>query len=145
MLVMFLPIQDANGVCLAGFETVFVLIRSILNLSLTYTQTALSVHYFILAMAMYPEVQKKAQSQLDRVLVDGRLPELSDRPSLPWVDAIIKETLRWSSMTPVSLAHSTSSHDMLQDKYFIPEGTIVMANVWWAPIRNLCDTLIKIP
>jgi Cytochrome P450 len=45
---------------------------------------------FFLAIVCYPEVQKKAQAGIDQVL-NGRLPEHSDFPSLPYLSALIKE------------------------------------------------------
>ena len=45
-------------------------------------------------MVCYPEVQKKAQAELDKVL-NGRLPEHSDFPSLPYLSALIKEVHRY--------------------------------------------------
>jgi cytochrome P450 len=53
-----------------------------------------------MAMALYPEVQKKAQADLDRVLV-GRLPEYNDRPNLPYINALIKESARWQLVSPL--------------------------------------------
>lgn len=52
-------------------------------------------------MAKYPDVQKKAQSELDTVVGPQKLPEFSDRPSLPYVNAIVKETMRWQSVLPL--------------------------------------------
>jgi cytochrome P450 len=53
-----------------------------------------------MAMALYPDVQKKAQAELDRVL-GGRLPEFNDRPNLPYINAMIKESGRWQPVTPL--------------------------------------------
>jgi hypothetical protein len=44
-------------------------------------------------MVCYPEVQKKAQEELDQVL-NGRLPEHSDIESLPYFSALVKEVYR---------------------------------------------------
>ena len=44
-------------------------------------------------MVCYPEVQKKAQAELDKVL-NGRLPEHSDFSSLPYLSALVKEVYR---------------------------------------------------
>ena len=49
---------------------------------------------FILAMVCYPEVQAKAQEEIDRVLGAGHLPKFADEPSLPYVAAVVKEVLR---------------------------------------------------
>jgi cytochrome P450 len=53
-----------------------------------------------MAMALYPEAQKKAQAELDHVL-GGRLPEFNDRPNLPYIEAMIKESQRWQPVTPL--------------------------------------------
>ena len=52
---------------------------------------------FILAMICYPEVQAKAQEEIDRVLGAGHLPNFADEPSLPYVAAVAKEVLRRAS------------------------------------------------
>ena len=46
-------------------------------------------------MSLYPEVQKRAQEEIDRVVGKDRLPEFKDRDSLPYVAALIDECLRW--------------------------------------------------
>ena len=48
-------------------------------------------------MVCYPEVQKEAQAELDKVL-NGRLPEHSDFPSLPYLSAVIKEVYRYATV-----------------------------------------------
>ena len=48
-------------------------------------------------MMMNPDAQRKAQQEIDRVVGNGRLPEFSDRADLPFVDCILKETLRYGS------------------------------------------------
>lgn len=52
-------------------------------------------------MQLYPEVQRKAQEELDRVVGTDRLPRLADRPNLPYIEAIIKEVLRWNPVSPL--------------------------------------------
>ena len=47
-------------------------------------------------MVCYPEVQKEAQAELDKVL-NGRLPEHSDFPSLPYLSALVKEVFRYTA------------------------------------------------
>ncbi|PPQ73993.1 hypothetical protein CVT24_012482 [Panaeolus cyanescens] len=91
--------------------------------------TVSTVQTFFLAMAMYPEVARKAQVELDSVVGHGRLPDFSDRSSLPYVNAIVKECLRWKLVTNLALAHALSEDDEYNG-YFIPKGTIVMGNAW---------------
>ncbi|EKM77725.1 hypothetical protein AGABI1DRAFT_61296 [Agaricus bisporus var. burnettii JB137-S8] len=83
---------------------------------------------FFMAMVLYPEVQRKAQAKVDRVL-DGRLPELADCSSLPYVNAMVKETLRWQPVSPMSIPHATTDADKYNG-YYIPKGTIVIGNAW---------------
>ena len=84
-------------------------------------------------MSLYPEVQKKAQAQLDAVVGPNRLPEFADRARLPYIDAIVKEILRWHPVGPMGFAH-VSTEDDEYNGYFIPSGSIVMVNVWCVPL-----------
>lgn len=45
-------------------------------------------------MLLYPEVQKKARQELDRIVGKGRLPEFADKASLPYISAVVMEVLR---------------------------------------------------
>ena len=54
----------------------------------------------LLALLVYPEVQRKAQRELDLVL-RGRLPTLDDVQEIPYISALVKEVLRWQAVTPV--------------------------------------------
>jgi cytochrome P450 len=60
---------------------------------------------FILAMLQEPEVQKHAQEEIDRVCV-GRLPDFNDRASLPFIQCIVWESLRWNPVTPMGVSTS---------------------------------------
>ncbi|KAJ6466256.1 cytochrome P450 [Mycena sanguinolenta] len=84
---------------------------------------------FFLAMAPYPEIQKKAQAEIDTVIGPGQLPEFEDRPSLPFVEALYREVMRWKPVTPLGVAHA-SAEDDVYDGYFIPKGATVIANIW---------------
>ena len=55
-----------------------------------------------MAMCLYPDAQKKAQAELDLVL-GGRLPEFNDRPNLPYINAVVKESMRWQVVTPLGM------------------------------------------
>ncbi|KAI0698980.1 O-methylsterigmatocystin oxidoreductase [Cerioporus squamosus] len=82
-----------------------------------------------LALSLHPEVLKKARAELDEVVGPDRLPDFSDRDSLVYVDAVIKEILRWHNSTPLSLPHCASEDDELHG-HFIPAGTVLFANTW---------------
>lgn len=59
-----------------------------------YYKTVASILTFVLAMVLFPEVQRRAQKELDHVIGFDRLPTLDDLDSLPYVDALCKETVR---------------------------------------------------
>ena len=50
-------------------------------------------------MLLYPEVQRRGQEELDRVLGRGNLPTFEDMERLPYVTAIYKEVLRYGSIS----------------------------------------------
>jgi cytochrome P450 len=60
-----------------------------------------AVMAFFLAMLVYPDVQAKAQAEIDRVIGSDRLPEVEDRERLPYVNGIVNESLRWLPIVPM--------------------------------------------
>ncbi|KAJ7037367.1 cytochrome P450 [Mycena alexandri] len=95
--------------------------------------TASTVHTFVLAMALNPAVQKQAQSEIDNVVGTNRMPTISDMPNLPYVRALIKETLRWHPtriiQSKITIPRRTAQDDSYGN-YFIPKNTIVFPNIW---------------
>ncbi|KAK7434380.1 cytochrome p450 [Stygiomarasmius scandens] len=91
------------------------------------TMSAIST--FFLAMSLYPNVQQKAQQELDTVLGPGKLPTFEDRASLPYVEAVYREVMRWHPAIPMGLPHVTAD-DVFYRGYFIPKGTSIHANIW---------------
>ena len=81
-------------------------------------------------MALYPDVQKKAQAELDKVVGPDRLPDHTDSDALIYINAIVKEALRWHVVVPQGISHRTIEDDELNG-YFIPGGTTIMTNVWY--------------
>ncbi|KAI0659605.1 CyP450 monooxygenase [Cubamyces menziesii] len=91
--------------------------------------TAATLVAFICAMILHPEVQKRAHAELDRVVGPGRLPEHTDRAALPYVDALVKEMIRWHNVGPLGVAHRCMEEDVYRG-WRIPKGAIVMPNAW---------------
>ncbi|KAF0325749.1 cytochrome p450 oxidoreductase [Colletotrichum asianum] len=89
-----------------------------------------SVNAFFLAMAKFPEAQRRAQEEIDRVVGSDRLPTVSDRDNLPYLEALIKEVLRWHTIAPMGLLHM-SSEEATYSGYRIPKGSLVLCNIWW--------------
>ncbi|KAI1433056.1 cytochrome P450 oxidoreductase OrdA-like protein [Xylaria sp. CBS 124048] len=92
--------------------------------------TANAITSFFLALTLYPEIQAKAREEIDRVVGSGRLPAYNDRDRLPYVTAVVTETLRWQPVLPVAFPHATTDDDVVNG-YYIPKGSIVIPNVWW--------------
>ncbi|KAH8984051.1 cytochrome P450 [Lactarius akahatsu] len=84
---------------------------------------------FILAMTLYPDVQRKAQTEIDQVIGNSRLPDFSDQDALPYVQAVLKEVLRWHPVTPLGVPHKVRVSDIYEG-YYIPAGSIIIPNVW---------------
>jgi len=80
-------------------------------------------------MTLFPEVQRKAQEEIDRVVGQGRLPSFEDRENLPYIDAVVKEALRWHPVAPLGLPH-VSTEDDIYKGYLIPKGAMLIAGIW---------------
>ncbi|KAF8174065.1 cytochrome P450 [Pholiota molesta] len=91
--------------------------------------TASTIMNFFIAMISFPDVQKKAQSEIDHVVGNDRLPNYDDQSSLPYVTAILREVVRWKPMVPLGLPHASKDDDIYQG-YYIPKDTAVHYNVW---------------
>ncbi|KAI0715623.1 cytochrome P450 [Cerioporus squamosus] len=84
---------------------------------------------FFVAMSLSPEVQKKARIELDVIVGPSRFPTLADRANLPYIDAIVKETLRWHNAAPILIPHVSTADDTY-DNFSIPANSVVVVNAW---------------
>lgn len=75
-----------------------------------------------------PEVLEKAQNEIDEKVGHDRLLQESDIEHLPYLHCIIMETLRMYPAGP--LAFHSSSADCKLGGYYVPKGTMVIANLW---------------
>ncbi|KAG1821682.1 cytochrome P450 [Suillus subaureus] len=89
---------------------------------------------FMMAMIMFPEVQKTAQAEIDHVTGGTRMPDFGDRESMVYLEATYRKVLRWCQVTPLGVPHMTTESDVYNG-YFIPKDTIVFANIWFMPER----------
>ncbi|KAA1476662.1 cytochrome P450 [Dentipellis sp. KUC8613] len=76
----------------------------------------------VLCLLRNPEIQLRAQQEIDEVVGHHCLPSYEDRSSLPYVDAIHREVLRWHPVLPLSVARAALEDD-IYNGYFIPKGT----------------------
>ena len=104
----------------------------------------------MIALAMYPDKQRKMQVEINRVIGARRLPEIRDKAALPYVGAVIKEVFRWHPTLPLGTPHFSTiqclmsflndhaqtgiarrtAEDDMYEGYFIPKSTIVLPNIW---------------
>jgi cytochrome P450 len=84
----------------AGADTVslFDHLYSLLNVG----QSTSVVVNFIYAMFLFPSILHKVHAELNGVVGSDRLPTLQDRSNLPYLEAVWKESLRWSVPVPLS-------------------------------------------
>ncbi|KAH7923427.1 cytochrome P450, partial [Leucogyrophana mollusca] len=90
--------------------------------------TSATLLTFILAMILHPEVQERARAEIDAVVGRDALPGFEHRSSLPYIEAILRETMRWYPIAPLGMPHATSTSYSYGD-YYIPKGAVVMLNV----------------
>ncbi|CRG92454.1 Cytochrome P450 2F2 [Talaromyces islandicus] len=84
---------------------------------------------FIQAMLAFPDVQKRAQEELDAVVGESRMPTWADYAQLPYVAMIVKETMRWRPVVPGAFPHAAAKEHVI-DGMTIPKGATVLLNTW---------------
>ncbi|XP_076134266.1 cytochrome P450 2J2-like isoform X1 [Alosa pseudoharengus] len=100
-----------------------------LDLFVAGTETSSTTLYWaLLYMITYPEIQRKVQEELDRVVGSSRQPSLADRENLPYSDAVIHEIQRFGNIIPLNLGRCTTKDTQIGD-YTIPKGTMVLASL----------------
>lgn len=93
-----------------------------------FITTTISTYTLIGILSSRPDIQNKLFQEIQRV-TRGRKPELTDRKNMPYVEAVILELLRYTTIVPLLVPHE-STEDTVLGGYDIPKGTIVMANIW---------------
>jgi len=88
-----------------------------------------SISSFYLLMVLHPEVQRKAQEEIDRVVGNDRFPTFADQSSLPYVDALVKEVFRCHPVAPLGVPHVATEDDSYKG-HFIPKGSLILTNIW---------------
>ncbi|KAI8675975.1 hypothetical protein NCS57_00500400 [Fusarium keratoplasticum] len=93
----------------------------------TTTSTMLT---FVLAMCLNPDVQRKAQEEIDGVIGHDRYPDWSDQENLPYLAAIINETLRWRPAFALGGPPHAPTEDDIYNGFLIPKGTAIIGNLY---------------
>ncbi|KAG5800886.1 hypothetical protein H9Q69_000013 [Fusarium xylarioides] len=93
----------------------------------TTTSTLLT---FILAICLNPDVQRKAHEEIDRVIGYERYPDWSDEENLPYLAAIISETLRWRPAFSLGGPPHAPVEDDIYNGYLFPKETAIIGNLY---------------
>jgi len=92
-----------------------------------FETTSSVLDFFTMASVLHPESVGKAQEELDSVVGQNRLPSFDDISNLPYVNAFIKEVLRWRPILPMGVPHSPIKDDEYLG-YHVPKGAIIVEN-----------------
>ncbi|KAJ3521607.1 hypothetical protein NM688_g8996 [Phlebia brevispora] len=91
--------------------------------------TVAAFNVLVMTMMLFPDIQKKAQYQIDCIVGSERLPSFEDMDDLPYItaitDALSREILRWAAFVPLSVPHKTSEADVYKG-YYIPKGAMII-------------------
>ncbi|KAM1004313.1 hypothetical protein ACFX13_004587 [Malus domestica] len=141
LLDVFISLKDANGQPLLSSEEIKA---QITELQLATVDNPFNAGEWALSqMLNQPEMLKKAEEELDRVVGKHRLVQESDIPKLPYIRACSREALRLHPVAPFNLPH-VSNADVVVAGYFIPKGSAVLLSrlglgrnpeVWENPLR----------
>ena len=88
-----------------------------------------TLQWLLLCMGKHPTVQCRLQAEIDAQIGTTRQPELSDRPCTPYVDAVIEELFRFSSLAPLGILH-IALEDAELCGYKILENTLLISNIY---------------
>ncbi|XP_015272789.1 PREDICTED: cytochrome P450 2K4-like [Gekko japonicus] len=86
--------------------------------------TSTTLRWSLLLMMKYPEIQKKVQEEITKV-IGSTQPRIEHRAKLPYTDAVVHEVQRFANIAPGSAPHATTA-DVTLGGYFIPKGTHII-------------------
>ncbi|XP_020509185.1 cytochrome P450 2J4 isoform X2 [Labrus bergylta] len=87
--------------------------------------TTTTLHWGLLYMIYYPQIQERVQAEIDAVIGSSRAPSLNDKEDMPYTNAVVHEIQRMANIIPLNVARMATK-DTTLDKYTIPKGTIIM-------------------
>ncbi|XP_040895829.1 cytochrome P450 2J2-like [Toxotes jaculatrix] len=108
----------------AGFSVETLLICTLDLMEAGTEAAATTLRWALAYMIHYPEIQKKVQEEIDRVIGQSRQPTMADRPNMPYSDAVIHEIQRIGNIAPLGFPKMASKDTTLAG-YFIPKGTAI--------------------
>ena len=91
--------------------------------------TTNTLTWSIIYLLNYPDVMRKVQEEIDRVLGDNGIPSMVDKQKMPYVEATVMEIQRMADVAPLAVPHSRLE-DVALRGYTIPKGTSVIPNLY---------------
>ncbi|XVF76292.1 hypothetical protein PTKIN_Ptkin13bG0254700 [Pterospermum kingtungense] len=91
--------------------------------------TSSTIEWAMAELLRNPEMMTKAKEELDRIIGPERKVEESDMDQLPYLQAVIKETLRLHPAVPLILPRN-AMRDTNYMGYLIPKDTQIFVNAW---------------
>uniref|UniRef100_UPI003AABBA8C cytochrome P450 2J2-like n=1 Tax=Centroberyx gerrardi TaxID=166262 RepID=UPI003AABBA8C len=123
-----MEMENHKGESDLGFNEANLALCS-LDLFLAGTETtSTTLQWALVFLIKHPDIQKKVQAEIDRVIGQTRQPTMADRPNMPYTDAVIHEIQRMGNIVPLN-ALRMAAKDTTLGGYFIPKGTSLMTNL----------------
>lgn len=90
--------------------------------------TATTIRWAIMYLLNNMDIQKKMHKEIEDVIGSGRPPCMSDKPNLPYCEAVILESLRLGNVVPYALPHKASD-DIVYKGFTIPKDSIILPSL----------------
>ncbi|QHO24268.1 hypothetical protein HN873_039790 [Arachis hypogaea] len=103
----------------------------ILDIFVAGTDTsATNIEWALAELINNPHVMEKARKEIDLITANNRLIQESDLTNLPYLQAIVKETLRLHPVLPLIARQSTSETSVNVCGYEIASKSLLFINLW---------------
>uniref|UniRef100_A0A8R7PKN4 Cytochrome P450 81D1 n=2 Tax=Triticum urartu TaxID=4572 RepID=A0A8R7PKN4_TRIUA len=91
--------------------------------------SALTTEWAMALLMTHPAAMAKARAEIDAVVGMGRLVDESDLANLPYLQCVVKETLRICPVGPIIPAHE-AMEDCTVGGFGVRRGTMILVNAW---------------
>lgn len=89
--------------------------------------TSTVIRWILLEIANRPDVQSRLQKEVDSIIGTDRVPSLADEPRMPYVQAVVLETLRRYAPIPLSVYRATTCDTQVAGCFIGAETTVCIS------------------